>query len=316
MRYTEQSIVQDLLAALKKADENREITGYGYINGIGYDGIVLERGERPGEPDRRAIIEVSQQPVVTIAEAEKIRHRFTAIDVEDRRYETHYLYITSGDMTKSAKDLLDGTRVVVRSLRSIEDLKSRFWETLSSEFKDTGLTDRARLLIAALAEVPPGREHYSDYERICCDILQFLFCPELETPVAQTSTANRSQRRDVIMANHAESGFWARMRERYAADYLVAEMKNNRGSVSNTSVWQLAAYLKEKGLGLFGLLIARNGVSRGVNNYAVIDQWLHSQKLVVPLSNDDLVRMIRIRDGEGEPEGHVQRLIDSIRRGV
>ncbi len=93
-------------------------------------------------------------------------------------------------------------------------------------------------------------------------------------------------------------------------------MKNNGGPVSNTSVWQLAAYMKEKGLGLFGFLIARNGVSRGVGNYAVIDQWLHSQKMVVPLSNDDLVRMIRIRDGDGEPERHVQTLIDSIRRGV
>ncbi len=214
MRYTEQSIVQELLASLKKANESREIIGSGFINGIGYDGIVLERGKHPGTPDRRAIVEVSQKPVVTRSDAEGIRHRFTTIDAEDGRYETYYLYITPGDLTNGAKDVLEGTRIVVRSLRSIEDLKTRFWETLSIDFTDTGLTDRARLLIAALSEVPGGREHYADYERVCCDILEYLFCPELESPAAQTYTVNRSQRRDVIMANHAERGFWARMRER------------------------------------------------------------------------------------------------------
>ena len=165
-------------------------------------------------------------------------------------------------------------------------------------------------MVYALTGVPPGRSNYSDYERVCCEILEYLFCPALGQPDAQSYTVNRSQRRDVVMDNHVEEGFWARIRDRYHADYLVAEMKNNTGSVSNTSVWQLAAHMKEKGVGMFGLLIARNGVSRGVANYAIIDQWVHSKKMVVPLSNEDLVRMIRLRDEEGEATGYLSRLID------
>ena len=74
--------------------------------------------------------------------------------------------------------------------------------------------------------------------------------------------------------------------------------------------------MKEKGVGLFGLLIARNGVSRGVGNYAIIDQWVHSKKMVVPLSNENLIRMIRLRDEEGDATGYLGGLIDRIRRAV
>ena len=57
---------------------------------------------------------------------------------------------------------------------------------------------------------------------------------------------------------------------------------------------------RPKGVGLFGLLIARNGISKGVSNYASTDQWVHSNKLVVSISNEDFKMMKRLRDEEGK----------------
>ena len=316
IRYSTKSIAQDLLAALQGQENIAKVISSGYLAGIGHDGIIIGSGELSDDSNRRVLLEVSQSPVVTPADAREKLKQLSAIAGTNADYRTGYLLLTSGDVTAGARELLQNSGIVIRSRRSFRDLCSDFWSTLEPEYEDPGLTDRAKQLIDALLAVPSGRPSYSNYERVCCEILEYLFCPELGQPDAQSLTVNRSQRRDVVMDNHVEEGFWAQIRDRYHADYLVAEMKNNTGSVSNTSVWQLAAYMKEKGVGLFGLLIARNGVSRGVANYAIIDQWVHSKKMVVPLSNEDLVRMIRLRDEEGEATGYLGTLIDRIRRAV
>ena len=314
--YTPKSIAQDLLSSLQGQERITEVRGSGYIAGIGHDGVIIGPGESQDDSNRRVILEVSQSPVVTPADAREKLRRLSALSGTEGDYRTLYLLLTSGDVTKGARDLLHDSWVVIRSRRSFRDLCSDFWNALAPGYEDPGLADRAKQLIDALSSVPSGRPNYPSYERVCCEILEYLFCPDLGKPDPQSYTVNRSQRRDVVMDNHVEEGFWARIRDRYSSDYLVAEMKNNSGTVSNTSVWQLAAYMKEKGVGLFGLLIARNGVARGVSNYAIIDQWVHSRKMVVPLSNEDLIRMIRLRDEEGEATGYLSGLIDAIRRAV
>ena len=316
MRDTTRSVAQDLLCSLQGQEHIAEVRSSGYLAGVGHDGVIFGPSELPNESNRRVILEVSQSPVVTPADARERLRRLSAIPAEGGDVRTLYLLLTSGDITRGARDVLHDSGVVIRSRRSFPDLCSDFWNTLAPDYEDPGLTDRAKQLIQALSAVPSGRPNYPDYERVCCEILEYLFSPELGQPDPQSYTVNRSQRRDVVMDNHVEQGFWARVRERYQADYLVAEMKNNNGSVSNTSVWQMTAYMKEKGVGLFGLLIARNGVSRGVANYAIIDQWVHSKKMVVPLSNEDLIRMIHRRDEEGEATAYLSSLIDQIRRAV
>ena len=316
MRDTTRSVAQDLLGSLQGQEHIAEIRSSGYLAGVGHDGVIFGPSELPNESNRRVILEVSQSSVMTPADARERLRRLSAIPAEGGDVRTLYLLLTSGDITRGARDVLHDSGVVIRSRRSFRDLCSDFWKTLAPDYEDPGLTDRAKQLVDALSGVPSGRPNYPDYERVCCEILEYLFCPELGQPDPQSYTVNRSQRRDIVMDNHVEQGFWARIRERYMADYLVAEMKNSNISVSNTSVWQLAAYMKEKGVGLFGLLIARNGVSRGVANYAIIDQWVHSRKMVVPLSNEDLVRMIRLRDEEGDATTYLSNLIDRIRRAV
>ena len=316
IRDSIKSLTQDLLASLQGQENIAEVSGRGYLAGVGHDAIIIGSGGSSDDLNQRVILEVSQTPVVTPADAREKLKRLSAVAGTDAEYRTLYLLLTSGDVTAGARELLQDSNVVIRSRRSFRDLCSDFWSTLEPGYEDSGLTDRAAQLIDALSSVPSGRPNYPDYERVCCEILEYLFCPELGEPDAQSYTVNRSQRRDVVMDNHVEEGFWARIRDRYNADYLVAEMKNNTGLVANTSVWQLAAYMKEKGVGLFGLLIARNGVSRGVANYAIIDQWVHSNKMVVPLSNEDLVRMIRLRDVEGDATRYLGGLMDRIRRAV
>ena len=69
-------------------------------------------------------------------------------------------------------------------------------------------------------------------------------------------------------------------------------------------------------MGFFGMLIARNGVSRGTANPAVLDQWVHANKMIVPVSNEDLKAMMEMRDSGGVPTDYVDDLVDRIRCSV
>ena len=223
------------------------------------------------------------------------------------------LLLYSGSITEKARQDLKDTDVIARSWRSLRDLRSSFWQTILPDYRDRGRSHKGQELIQALSVVPTGREYSSQYEGVCGRLLEFLFCPELGKPRSQVYTRSRSQRRDFIMKNGAQDGFWSGARRQYKADYLVVEVKNVKGAVSNSSVWQLAGYMKEKGVGFFGMLIARNGVSRGVANHAIIDQWVHSNKMIVPISNEDLITMVELRNNGGEPTDLIEELIDSIR---
>ena len=303
-----------VMSSLRDQEGVTEILHAGFVDGVGHDGVVVGVGET-GAPVR-VFVEVKSRAVIDRTYTDILLDKLSRLQESEKLPEAKYLLIYTGSMTDGARQNLEGTNVIARSLRSLEDLRNQFWRTLRFDYKEPSPVGRARQLIQALDDVPFGAKHAVAYEGACESILEFLFCPDLGPPKAQVFNSSRSFRRDLIMKNGAETGFWARMRERYLADYLIAEFKNVRSSVGNTSVWQLAGYMKERGVGFFGMLIARNGVSRGTANPAILDQWIHARKMIVPVSNNDLKAMIEMRDSGGEPTDYVDDLVDRIRCSV
>ena len=303
-----------VFASLREQSGITEIVNSGFVSGVEHDGIIVG-SSKPGVTSR-VFLEIKSQPVIDNRVASIVLEKFSRLQESEEQPGAKYLLIYTGSITAGARQVLDGSNVIARSLRSLEDLGTDFWRTLRPDYEEPGPVGRAQQLIEALDDVPLGARYSVDYEAACESILEFLFSPDLGSPKAQVFNSTRSYRRDLIMKNGAETGFWARMRERYQADYLIAEFKNVKSSVGNTSIWQLAGYMKEKGVGFFGMLIARNGVSRGTANPAILDQWIHANKMIVPISNEDLKRMIDMRDSGSDPTDYVDDLIDRIRCSV
>ena len=313
VRTSPDAVAQSLLEALEDQPSVSRVAEAGFVNGIGHDGIVIGSDLYD---DRRTIhvyLEIASQTVIDHNVTKSLLEKLSLLQSDSLDHEVKCLLLYSGSITEKARQDLEGTEVIARSWRSLADLRSTFWQTILPEYRDRGRSHKGQELIQALDDVPTGREYSSQYEDVCGRLLEFLFCPELGRPKSQVYTRNRSQRRDFIMKNGAQDGFWAGARDQYKADYLVVEVKNVKGAVSNSSVWQLAGYMKEKGVGFFGMLIARNGVSRGVANHAIIDQWVHSNKMIVPISNEDLVTMVELRDNGSDPTDLLEELIDAIR---
>ena len=313
-QFSMSALEHNLLSSLRGQIGVSEILEAGFAAGIEHDGVIVGSGE-PGVTSR-VFLDLIAQPVVDHRIAHVALEKLSRLQESEKQSEVKYLLLYTGSMTARAQQELEGSNVIARSLRTFEDLGTQFWNTLRPEYEERGPVGRAQQLIEALDEVPLGARHSVAYESACELILEFLFSPDLGTPKPQAFNSNRSQRRDLIMKNGADTGFWARMRDRYRADYLIAEFKNVKSSVGNTSVWQLAGYMKEKGVGFFGMLIARNGVSRGTANPAILDQWIHANKMIVPVSNEDLNTMIEMRDSGSDPTLFVDDLIDRIRCSV
>jgi len=158
-------------------------------------------------------------------------------------------------------------------------------------------------LIRELHECTSGRAQWSVYQKLIGRVLEHCFCPPLNTPLSESPDESGVNRRDFVLANFSDSGFWQTIRDRYSADYIVVDAKNYSGKVKKRDVLQIANYLKHYGAGLFGIIFSRNG---GDNSALVTarEQWAHYQKLVIILNDEAAIAVIN-----GVPSGESTQVL-------
>jgi hypothetical protein len=165
-----------------------------------------------------------------------------------------------------------------------------------------------------LDKIPAGRATWSRYQRLCGDILTFLFCPPLERPIGESANESRINRRDFVLPNYAADGFWAFMRATYAADYIVVDSKNYVSKIKKNEVLQLSNYLNRHGTGLFGMIVARGASDRSAE-LTRREQWIVHNKLIISLNDDDLRQMLAMKQSAGDAADLIRQKIEDFRLG-
>ncbi len=169
-----------------------------------------------------------------------------------------------------------------------------------------------RQYIERLKKISPGRENAHIYQRLVNEILEVLFVPPFNSPLYESSDRSKTNRRDHVMPNYIENGFWAYLRDRYSADFIVIDSKNYSGNVTKACVLQMTNYLKKQGTGLFGLLIARNDGNRGCKE-TIREKWVLENKMVVILTDEDIENMLLVKSNTGNPEEILRQKIEDFR---
>ena len=82
-------------------------------------------------------------------------------------------------------------------------------------------------LLNDLKATEPGKKDWDVYQKVVGDILEALLSPPLGKPLSEHSDRSLANRRDFILPNYADKGFWLFMREKYTADYIVVDAKNS-----------------------------------------------------------------------------------------
>ncbi|MEN5347402.1 HNH endonuclease signature motif containing protein [Achromobacter mucicolens] len=151
---------------------------------------------------------------------------------------------------------------------------------------------REKELIDSLASCNPGKTDCYVYQALVGEILECLFTPPLGKPIPELSDKSEANRRDFIMPNYAESGFWSFLRQKYDADYIVIDAKNYTRKVKKQEVLQIANYLKPHGAGLFGLIVSRKGGDTSGCEHTLREQWMVHRKLILVLDDEDIKAML------------------------
>jgi KTSC domain len=166
--------------------------------------------------------------------------------------------------------------------------------------------------IYQLKNIKPGKKDWSQFQKLCINIFEYLFTPPLEKPLYELSDETRTNRRDIIFPNYADNGFWKFVRDKYCADYVVIDAKNYSANVEKKEVLQISNYLKPFGTGLFGIIVCRKNPKLN----AIITQrehWMAYQKLVIFLNDNDIIQMLTLKEKSNSPEDVIRQKIEEFR---
>ncbi len=226
--------------------------------------------------------------------------------------------ITRTRLTRQAAEMARKYRIEVwdppRMLDILprEFLKEVIYDFSSSSAQPEATERKSNSLAEALGAIKRGSAQWSAYQSLCTEITQFLFCPPLEVPMTEVSDQEKRNRRDIILENGVGDGFWARIRVTYEAHYIVADAKNYKAPLKKEPILSISHYLKPHGCGMFGMILSRAGAGPAAK-HAIKEQWIGSRKLIVVLTDQDLLEMLRLKSEANDPEQHLGQLIRDFR---
>ncbi|HCE2180030.1 TPA: HNH endonuclease [Vibrio parahaemolyticus] len=176
--------------------------------------------------------------------------------------------------------------------KEINSISSPIMRMLIGSNNASILLSKSKVLLNKLKSCIPGRKDCYVYQSLVGEIIEEVFCPPLQKPLEESSDHSKANRRDFIIPNYANEGFWAFLREKYNADYIVVDAKNYTRKVKKSDVLQVANYLKPHGAGMFGLIFSRNGGdSRGCEQ-TLREQWMVHNKMIVVLDDEDVENIL------------------------
>lgn len=160
---------------------------------------------------------------------------------------------------------------------------------------------RSRALRRELQGCKPGMEGWAEYENICLKILRYLFLPPLKEVKVQARSSGNLERRDAIIPNYQQSGFWHLIHNEFDSRHVVCEFKNSSSGGHKGSLNQLRIYLSKPTIGRFGLLFVRKSPSKALLQ-AQRDAYEQSRIMILILDDQKLVRLMNARAYLGEAD--------------
>lgn len=172
------------------------------------------------------------------------------------------------------------------------------------------IVDKATNFIKKLENMNYGRQDKSDkkYEKLCVDIIDFLFKAEFTKMSEQNSTEDKMFRMDLLCGLKGSSEFWKILIQHYNTRFVVFEFKNYEDEIDQNLVYITEKYLYNAVLRNVAIVISRNGFSHNARK-ASIGTLTESGKLIIDLKDDDIITMLRMKaDGQDASDYMLNKL--------
>lgn len=183
----------------------------------------------------------------------------------------------------------------------------------NEEMDDSDPVLIAQYLINKLGEIVPGGEGATEYHRLVVGILEFLFYPDIVSPIVENEIHDGRKRIDITFDNSASRGFFYRLHTTYqtSSQFIFVECKNYSREVANPEIDQLSGRFSMN-RGRFGLLLCRSVDDMDTLLARCNDTYVDGRGIMLPIIDDDLVVMLN-KFIEGVSNPHEELLTQRFR---
>ncbi len=171
--------------------------------------------------------------------------------------------------------------------------------------------------IYRLQKCKPGKEGQSDkeYERICTNIIKFLFGAEFYKASEQHKTEDEMFRMDLLCSLKGTTEFWRFLMSFYHTKFVVFEYKNYREPISQNLIYITEKYLFPVALRNVAFIVSRKGFDLNAQK-AALGCLRESGKLIISIDEDDLIKMIALKERGEEPSDYLLDKVEDMLMSV
>lgn len=160
-----------------------------------------------------------------------------------------------------------------------------------------------------LKNIKPGKKDASKYEKLITDILKYLFEKDLSVWASQLMTDDGLYKYDLVCRINPGNTFWDSLISDFHSRYVVFEFKNYNEQIKQTQIYTTEKYLYKTALRNICFLIARNGADKNAIK-ASKGVLRETGKLLIILSEKDLLNMVALKDKGDSPSDYLYELLD------
>lgn len=151
------------------------------------------------------------------------------------------------------------------------------------------------------------------YENICCDILKLLFNDYLKDCGTQYLSNDGLYRFDAVfkIKSNTTTDFFDTLKQFFNTQYVIFEFKNYREKISQREIYTTEKYLYTKALRSVAIIVSRHGADDNAVK-AAKGALRESGKLIINLSDADLIEMLRRKANGNETTEYLSDILDSL----
>lgn len=208
------------------------------------------------------------------------------------------------DSTLESKSIVESKSVVIEAKTS----------TATANLLSSGIVTPIAVgsnLCSELRLLGCGKKHWQKYEDLCERILRYLFSADLHGWYQQKWIDGGLARYDLICRVTAVTKLWALVYNHLSSQYVVFEFKNYCAPITQGQILTTEKYLHERALRRVAFVLTRKGEdgnAKKIRQGAIRD----AGKLMLVLTDDDLCKMLKMRDKGDDPSDHLFDLADEF----
>lgn len=163
-----------------------------------------------------------------------------------------------------------------------------------------------------LRKVPMGEEP-SKYEKLCEEIMRYLFSENLEFFSPQRVSNDGLYRFDYCAKiKHGNTNeFFDTIKNFFQTKYIVFEFKNLKNEITQKEIYTTEKYLYEKALRKVAIIVSRKGADVNAEK-ATRGSLRESGKLIICLSDENINKLIDMKNNKEDPGDYLEGLLDDM----